>query len=274
MINVASSYGITVEIPRAFGFFHILCLALLLAVGVILVRALDSVSDRAFRRAMLIIWITLLVLDLYKQISYDLIHIDEYGNIIYDYYWYAFPFQLCSTPLYVLPFIAFMREGRVRDGFVGFLAFFSFVGGLFVLILPETCFTDRLYVNIQTMLHHGMQVIISVLLVRRYKEKNKIRLFLDGLYVFLAFVGIALLLNIMVNCIFGEAVYGFNMFYIGPFYLEVMPALSAITTAVPYPVYLIGYTAIVSVASYLSYQLLRATVGRQNRESCGTRVKK
>ena len=261
-LNSVGRIGVTVDVPRSFGLFHILCLVALFLIAILLARALDGASERKFRYAMLIIWITLALFDLYKQITHDYMHTDGAGNIIYDYYWYAFPFQLCSTPLYVLPLIAFLKEGRLREAFISFLTFFSLIGGVFVLILPETCFTDRLFVNIQTMLHHGAQVIISILLVRRYKSKMRFRFFLDGFFVFLAFVGIAFLLNVSINGIFGEAVYGFNMFYIGPYYLELMPALSFLSEIAPYPVFLFGYIVLISSLAYLSYRILLAIVTR------------
>lgn len=267
MTETARMLGITVKEPYAFGIFHILCLVLLFALGFFLVRRLDFATEKTFRRAMLFIWIVLVALDLYKQISYDLLHIDEGGNIFADYNWYSFPFQLCSSPIYILPFIAFMRGGKVRDGFIGFLAFFSFVGGVFVLLFPETCFTERLYVNIQTMLHHGMQVIISILLVRHYRRKMNIRLFNRGFMVFLSLVGIAFMLNLGVNMLLGDEAYGFNMFYIGPFYLDELPALSPLTELIPYPVFLIGYIALITGLSYLSYLSLFALVRKGGRVS-------
>ncbi len=260
VVRSAGGIGVSMPVPRAYGLFHIASVALIFLVCFFFVRWLASaaVSERGFRTALFVIWLILIAFDLYKQISFDLLRKDSAGNIIADYHWYAFPFQLCSTPHYVLPFVIFMKQGRARDAFVGFLAFFSFVGGVFVLLVPETCFTDRLFVNIQTMLHHGMQVIISLLLVFRYKGRVRLRMYLDSAVVFSVLVSLALILNVSLNVTFGESVHGFNMFYIGPFHLELMPALSALATGLPYPVYLFGYMATLSLAAFLSYLLLRA----------------
>ena len=35
------------------------------------------------------------------------------NTLIKDYTWSSFPFQLCSTPLYILPLIIFLKDNKV-----------------------------------------------------------------------------------------------------------------------------------------------------------------
>ena len=48
------------------------------------------------------------IADTIKEIEYSSYF--ENNKLLWDYPWYIFPFQLCSTPLYVLPFVIFLKN--------------------------------------------------------------------------------------------------------------------------------------------------------------------
>lgn len=237
------------KMPEAvsYGWFHLMWVVIIAVVTTLLCIKFKNCSDKTMRRITLIIAITLIVFDLYKQITYDgnLEFSEELGKFTFDYDWYAFPFQLCSTPHYVLPFIIFLPDSRVRDAFIGFMMFFSLVGGLCVFAYPEDCLVSTISVNIQTMLHHGMQITLAVFYAVHERRKLNIRYYLRAIPVFVCFMLTAFSLNLIVDAIFRAqgitGAEGFNMFYIGPIVDCSLPVLNIIYPLVPYPVFFCLY---------------------------------
>ena len=96
--------------PKTFGIYHFLCvLALATAVFFIFVRR-APISDKSYRRSAAFLWAVMVLLEMYKQLVFS--YTPGAG---WDYSWYSFPFQLCSSPLYILPFVAFLPDGTEFD---------------------------------------------------------------------------------------------------------------------------------------------------------------
>ena len=181
----------------------------------------------------------MLVLEIYKQIFYAGLHVRD-GHLVWDYQWGNFPFQLCSMPLYLLPFVAFMKEGKVRDSILAFLSTFAFFGGMVVFVYPNDVFVRMIGINIQTMVHHGLQIVLGIYFMVYNRKKLNWIYFLRGAIVF----GISMFTALMLNIIMYHAVMvhigqSFNMFYIGPYVKCHLPILTDIWTNVPYIVFLL-----------------------------------
>ena len=252
-----------VEVPRAYGWFHILCIILVGAFTAFLCIKMRDCSDKAFRRFCLVIFIVLIVADLYRQIVFDFVGYDaEAGKFIFSYGWYAFPFQLCSSPHYILPFIIWMKDGKVRDACISFMCFFSALGGLTVFLYPGTCFTYCLGVNIQTMLHHGMQIALGVFFAVRESKRLNIKYFALGIPVFLSLAAVAILLNYVVHhAVLMRGVEGvFDMFYISPYYDSGLPVISTLKAALPYPIFLLVYLIGITAGAFLIYLILKYSI--------------
>ena len=249
----------TCTIPKTFGLYHIAALIVLVVATVFAVKYLKNVPEKTFRRFVLAIWIVLVIGEIYRQISFSLKLVG--GEFVWNYQWYIFPFQLCSSPLYAFPVIVFLKEGKLRDAFLSFLALWSFFGGLAVMIYPGDVFCASLGINIQTMVHHSSQVLVGVLIaVRNYKKMNA-RYFLGGLYVYLGFLTVAMALNIGVqNYLDANNIDGvINMFYISPYHACTLPVLSAIQAAtswaVLFPTYVLGFV-VVALIIFFAQKLL------------------
>lgn len=135
-------------------------IALIVVASVFLCVKCRDVSDKHFRRIVFISWIVIVVLEIYKQLVFSVEYTE--GAFVWDYQWYAFPFQFCSSPLYALPFVALMPDGKLRDAFIGFVAFFSLFAGVAVFIYPNDVFIDTIGTNVQTMIHHCTQIVLGV----------------------------------------------------------------------------------------------------------------
>ena len=249
--------------PHSYGWLHFLWVLIIGAFTVFLCVRFKNSPDSVVRKISLIVAIVLIIFDIYKQITFDgnLSYSFEEGTFMFDYSWHAFPFQLCSTPHYVLPFIIFLKDSRLRDCFIGYMIFFSLVGGLCVFVYPEDCLVSTIGVNIQTMLHHGMQISLAFLYAVHERKKINIKYFLRSIPVFVTFVSIALGLNLLVNEIFlAKGVVGaegFNMFYIGPIVDCSLPVLNIIYPLLPYPVFLALYIFGFIFLGFLLYLLFR-----------------
>lgn len=254
--------------PTNYGWFHLMFIGIMLAATVLLCVKCRNVSDKHFRRIIFISWVVLVVLEIYKQLVYSVEYTD--GAFVWDYQWYAFPYQFCSTPLYALPFVAFLPDGRLRDAFVGFVSFFSLFAGVAVFLYPNDVFISMIGVNIQTMIHHGTQIVLGVYAAVYYRKRLSIRYYLRSIPVFVVFLFIAMVLNVTVYHALVAAGIDetFNMFYVSPYFDCTLPVLSAIYPAVPYAafflIYCIGFSIAALVIYYLIYLPIHLISGRKN----------
>ncbi len=236
-----SILDVDVTAPTNYGWFHLMFMALIVIATVLLTKYFMNTDDKTFRKIALIGWLIMVGFEIYKQFVYTFEYTD--GKIVADYQWYAFPYQLCSTPLYILPFVAFMKEGKAREFFTSYISTFAFFGGLVVFFYPNDVFCDTLGINIQTMVHHGLQVVLGVYFAVYQRKKLNIQYFLKGLAVFAVLSGIAILLNEVVFAVFNAKGIDetFNMFYISRHFPAHLPVLSDVYNAAPYLVFLIAY---------------------------------
>ena len=237
------------ETPASYGVWHICFLLLTAAASVLAVWRFRNASEKTLRKLLLGVWIGLAALEVYKQLVFSLDVTD--GVASWSYQWYAFPFQFCSSPLYVLPFAVFPKSDRIRSAVMSFLATFSLFGGLAVMAYPGDVFISMIGINIQTMVHHGSQVVLGILLAAWNRRRMGKVFFAGGIAVFAILAAVAMLLNLGVHAALAAAGMGdltFNMFFISPYFDCTLPVLSAIYPVVPYPVflalYLLGFSAV------------------------------
>lgn len=245
------------EAPPLFGTWHIVFLVLSIAFAAFLVAMFKDCSDRTLRKLLLVCWLVILFFEIYKQVVFSFRSNDGITGS-WSYTWHAFPFQFCSTPLYLLPIVIFAKEGRFRNAIVAYMVTFSLFAGLIVMIYPGDVFTSIIGINIQTMVHHGMQLAIGVFLVAHNRHHLNKRFFAWSMIVFSVFAATALLLNTIMN--YAKPGVEFNMFFISPFQPCTLPVLSAIYPLVPYPVYLIMYVLGFALVSALVYTIEKCVV--------------
>ncbi len=248
------------ETPKSYGWFHFMFVAIMIGLTVFLCLKFRNCSDKAFRRIALICWIVMVVLELYKQFeySYDL----STPTIEWDYQWYAFPYQLCSTPMYVLPFIAFMKDSKFRECFVAYMSTFSLFGGLATFCYPEQVFISTIGINIQTMVHHGLQIVLGIFFIVYNRKKFTTKYYLKSLPVFGVLVSIAFIANELFVLIAGTEE-TFNMFFINRHFGCSLPLLDMIDEKLPYVPFLLMYIfgfALISAIIYFVARLIMIIV--------------
>jgi len=254
------------ETPSMYGWFHLLMFGLVVLITVLFVIGFKDCSDRIFRRIILICWIILAVTEIYVVLAFSF---NYDGTVVtWDYAWYMFPFQFCSTPIYVLPFIAFMRESKFRDGFIAFTASFSLFGGLAVMFYPGDVFIEIIGINIQTMIHHGLQVVLGVFCAVHERRKLSFLHQLKSVPVFAGLVAVAFVLNETVYRIFASLGMDdtFNMFFISRHFDCTLPVLSVFYPILPYPLFLCLYIFGFALVAYIVYYLQKIVIGAVERK--------
>ena len=161
------------------------------------------------------------------------------GNSAWSFQWYAFPFQFCSTPMYLMLIAGILRRGKVYDCIINYLATFALFAGLCVMIYPGDVFTFYIGINIQTMFWHSSMFVIGFMLLATRSVEFKFKTILKASYVFLIMLALALCMNILWHFYGTDAT--FNMFYISPYLPCTLPLLNIVYANTPYIIFLIIY---------------------------------
>lgn len=241
-----------IETPGCFGWFHIMWLLLMIGAAVLLcLWHKRSGTPERVRKVVLITAITVIILEVYKMINYNL----HYDNGVYwDFQWYAFPWQFCSTPMYVGFLTCVFRRGKVHESLCAYLATFAMFAGLCVSVYPGDVFVGTLGIDIQTMICHGSMVSVGIYLLYSGYVKTELKTVLKAIPVFAVCATIAMVLNEIVyysgllNSPDGS-METFNMFFISRHFECTLPVYSLVHNAVPFPLNLIIYIVGFSLAS-------------------------
>ena len=221
-------------VPKPYGIFHLVSVAITALITFLLIKYFKDCDDKTLRKLVLSFWIAFVILEIYKQ-THMSFHFND-GDPYWDYQWYAFPFQFCSSPHFILPFVIFMKDGKVRDACISFMSFYCFVAGVSVFLVPTDVFTEVIGNNIQTMYHHGMQIVFGIYFMVHFRKKLSFKYLTSGLTVLASLIAVALALNVVIYKYFmaNGIDETFNMFYISPFHECTLPVLNTVWHKLPY----------------------------------------
>lgn len=241
--------------PVPYGWFHLLWICLIILSIVFLYKLRNRANEKQLKMVLAVYGILAFILELLKQLIWSFNYDPVTSLVTWDYEWYAFPFQLCTTPIFVSLICLFLRDGKVRNSLLSYMAFVTILGSVATVIIPDSCFTSDILVNIHTMWLHCGSLVVSVYLLMSGKVKINFDNFKNAIYVFLVFIGIAMTLNLFIynsDILHGES---FNMFYISPYFISTLPVFDIIQEHVPYLLYLITYFCILTTGALIVYYL-------------------
>ena len=234
--------------PQLFGWFHIVSLVLTVLVTIALCFSHRDDSPARIRAVVFGTAVLVALAEIYKQINYSFSYTD---GITFDYQWYAFPFQFCSTPMYVGLLAGILPKGKLQDALYCYLATFAVFAGACVMIYPGDVFVGTIGVNIQTVLCHGSMICIGIYLFYTGAVKLEQRTIMKAMAVFICTVSMAVLFNEIAYWTGLLERETFNMFFISRHCAPSLPVYSLVQAVVPYPwcllIYILGFT----LASYL-----------------------
>ena len=242
--SVLAFLDTAMEKPLPYGTFHVLFFVLSFLALIPLLQHPKNPSGEHIRR---VVWVTALivaVLEIYKQINYSFSY---KTGITFDYQWYAFPFQFCSTPMYVGLLAGIIKKGKVHESLCAYLATYALFAGLSVMVYPTTVFISTVGINVQTMICHGSMITIGIYLLATGYVPLKYKTVLKALPVFAAAVLLAWGMNEIAYRSGLLETETFNMFFISPYCEPSLPVYSLVQAVVPFPLclvlYILGFTA-------------------------------
>lgn len=250
MINNILSLTGTMPKPHSFGLMHITCLLIIIYLTFKLITSCLDVDEKTFRKILSFFYLIMLVLELIKQVSFSVSYIDN--KLVFEYDASIFPFQLCSTPLYVLPLIIVLKDSKFRDSCISYISTFCVFGGLTITLFPGYVFGTSVIGNFQTLVHHSLQVLTGTYIAFYYRNKFNYSFFKKGVYFFQGAFLIALFMNILAPLFTTDE---FNMFFIGPVYATSLFILKEIYSYVPHIVFLLLYNVGFMLISYVIYRI-------------------
>ena len=179
-----------------------------LALGIVLgIKAKGN--SRSRDKAMTILGFVFIALEIFK-ITFRII-VKEGADLT------LISFQICSIPMYLLPFIYFMKEGKLKQAFIGYVSFQSFTSAFFYFVRPAAALnTAYVAITVHSVLWHSLMVASGVYAMIAYGllTKEGFRSFIYSYILWVVTVVIAVILNIiLIKANPGTAL---NLFYIAP----------------------------------------------------------
>lgn len=242
-------------VPVPYGWFHLLWLAITVALAVYLGCFHRKDNPDKIRRIVLWTAAFVVLLEIYKQINFSFSYTD---GIHHDYQWYAFPFQFCSTPMYIGLLAGLTKKGRIHKAACAYLATYAVFAGVCVMLYPTTVFVDTIGINIQTMICHGSMIWIGVYLLASGYVKIEHKTILRAVPIFAICVMLAVIGNEIAHATGLLNSEDFNMFFISPYSAPHLPVYSMVQGVVPFPLCLVIYIMGFTLAAYI---ILLAAMG-------------
>ena len=254
------------ETPKPYGWFHWMWIAFVVISLLILFVLRKKYSNKQLKIVLGVYGIVALILEVTKQIMWSFDYDIATNVVTWDYQWYAAPFQLCTTPIFASIICLFLKEGKTRNSFLSYMAFVTILGSFMTMIIPDSCFTKDILINVHTMwLHCGSLVVSVYLIMSGAIEVNKEN-FKNGFKIFLVFVLIAEILNIGIynsGILNGE---DFNMFYISPYFISTLPVFDVIQQNVPFILFLLIYIVAIFLGALIVYFISYLFKGKKNKK--------
>lgn len=242
--------------PTLYGPYHLFWLVAVVVCTLALCLRARQHSHRQVCNVVLGVALLVTALEIYKQINYSFGY--STGAIEFSYQWYAFPFQFCSTPMYIGLLAGIFRKGKLHDHLCAYLATYAVFAGLCVMAYPGDVFCTTVGINIQTMIWHGSMIVVGVYLLASGHVKLSGKTVLKALPVFAVMVLMAMGMNEVAYQTGLLEEHTFNMFYISPYCPPSLPVYSLVQQVLPYPISLALYVAAFTLAAYI---ILLAAMG-------------
>ena len=235
------------EVPGVFSWFHFLMLIPIIGGTILISLFFKDAKEKTYKRILFIFWIVIIVLEIFKQI----IKAFHYGSPSYwEYSVRDFPFSICSMIYYFIPIILFVdkeKHPKLVDTANGYMCFISLFMGVLVCLYTDMVMSRLIFINVQSLIHHGTQVILGVYIYVWNRKTISIKTTYRSLIAFAITVVIAIIINISFYPNF------INMFFINPMFITNLPVGNIIQEKAGYPVYLILFLIAVSLVTYLTY---------------------
>lgn len=254
--------------PTWFGWYHIMWLGITVVACALIFFFRKKMDRRTVNIILLACGILLVLLETVKQLHKGYTVTDA-DTLIWHYPPADFPFQFCSTPMYLFLLAGLIRKGKIYDAIVSYLSTYAFFAGVLVMIYPVGVYVDNIFINIHTMIWHSSIAVLGFMLLAMRSVELKIKSVFKATIVFVLMLIIAVLMNVFAHIIVPNEY--FNMFYIGPYYPNNFVILQDIYQHVPWVVFLLIYVLgffLACMLIMLAAMLVGKLVCRSNNRIC------
>lgn len=204
--------------------------------------------------ACLILWICGLILgasEVYKQLFiYEVVNQGRYD-------WWYFPFQLCSTPMYLCLAFPLLPAGLPRKTAASFLESFGLLGGVMALAEPSGLMHPYWTLTLHGLLWHILLVFIAFFCAGSGLAGRTTRDFLCTIPLFFVFCLIATAINVFTG---GKA----DMFYISPYYPITQVVFHQISLALGVVPGIAIYLMSTCAGAFLCYRMLNINTAHKH----------
>jgi hypothetical protein len=243
-------YKWTWDIPKDYGPFHLYYFFGIPVVVLICALLMRKRSDIVIRIFILLCTCIMLIMEVIKQNLCSFNYNEVTGVVTWIYKYGCFPFQLCSTTMYMSLLTSLIWKGRIQKMLDATIVI-SMIGATTDLFYPSLAFVNSIFLCNQSMIYHGLMMAIGVVLMITRLELNHKTFFLYGVPLYLVLVMIALIMDICFYYFYSRII-TFNMFFISPFWDGVFPVIGPLRIKA-YPVYLLIYIVMSTFYGYLLF---------------------
>lgn len=243
--------------PKPYGMYHLIWLICTLFVIILLFFRRNKNNEKQLKIVIGTYSIIAFILEALKQFIWAVEYDSITNSFIWDYQWYAFPFQFCTMPMYVCLICLFLNKNKIRNALLSFVAFTTILGSIASAIIPDTLFVSDVLINIHAMWLHLGSLVVSIYLIMSKEVKLNIKSYFSGIMVFLITIILANILNVSIynsGILNGET---FNMFYISPYFASTLPVFDIIYKTIPYPLFLVFYFVVLSFGSLIIFTIAK-----------------
>ncbi len=241
------------EKPAAYGAFHLITTAVLLVVTVFVAWRLRHASDRQNRVILAAVGFFLLLTEVYKIAFHMTVNPYDWG------FFGAFPFQLCSVPMYLSLVCAVCRNERLNSWLYEFMFAVNMFGGLMAFIEPSGIQHAYITLTAHAYVWHMLLIFLGLYLFFSKGACTDRGSYKKAAVVYLVSCAVAQGFNL----IFGERV---NCFYISPYrqsplavFKDIYAACGWVVNMVLLIVALLLASAVVYYVGYYCRQPKRST---------------
>ncbi len=243
--------------PDMYGTFHISMLSAFLLADVLLFLFLKKKPGKALRKAIHVMGIIMIVMEIWKQWFIF--------TYIYERYtmWF-FPWQLCSMAMYLSSLLPFLK-GKTEQASLVFLSTFSFFAAVMALLVPSDMLRKQVLFTLHGFIYHEIMIaesLCAMMIVARRKEYR----FRPSVIMFLIMAAIAEVINVIGHFAMGNINREPDMFFITPFYKTDQPVFDYIADKLGIIPEIIIYLSLIILAAFLIFILIRRSIKTEKTE--------
>lgn len=192
------------EKPVGYCAFHIIATAVLLALTILGVWLLRKTNEKQNRIVLGAVGFFLLASEVYKIAFHMTVNPYDW------YFWGAFPFQLCSVPMYLCLIATFCKNEKVNRWLYECMFAVNIVGGIMAFIEPSGIQHGYVTLTLHAYIWHMLLIFVALYLYVTKRACTNAVSYKKAAILYLALCAVAQGFNL----IFGDKI---NCFYLSPY---------------------------------------------------------